>query len=178
MLQKTRAEKVGEIFPTFISKYPSPQSLASATIKELENDLLPLGLNKRRALLIKRTAEIICKQFNGEVPGDYESLEKLPGVGQYIASAVLCFGFGEKVLPVDVNAKRLFERVFGIEIKNIRRLDGYVRDFLSILLTPEEDVMGFVWAILDFSALICKKRDPNHGECPLKDICKFNQRSQ
>jgi A/G-specific adenine glycosylase len=173
MLQKTRAEKVEEIFPGFVSKYVCPKTLAFTPIEELERDLLPLGLYKRRASLIKRTAELICTRFGGEIPKDYNSLLELPGVGQYIASAVLCFGFGEKIIPVDVNVKRLLERVFNVEVKNIRRLDNRVSNFLSAILANEEDVKDLVWAILDFAALVCKKRDPNHEKCPIREICNY-----
>jgi len=53
----------------------------------------------------------------GHVPDEMEELLELPGVGRYIASAVLCFGFGRDVPIVDVNVARVLGRVFGLKPK-------------------------------------------------------------
>ena len=96
MLQKTNASQVQNIFPGFIERYPNPKSIANISEEDLANLFQPLGLFNRRARDLKKTADMILKQGN-VVPSKKKDLLNLPGVGDYIANAVLCFAFIKKL---------------------------------------------------------------------------------
>lgn len=118
MLQKTNAEKVAKIYPRFIKKYKTPHLLARADVKKLRKDLYYLGIHAR-AERMKTATKKIEKQFKGKVPQDEKSLLLLPGVGPYIANAVLCFAFEKDVPLVDTNVIKILHQF--LNIKSIQK---------------------------------------------------------
>lgn len=114
MLQKTDAEKVAKIYPRFIKKYRTPNLLVRTDTRTLKRDLHYLGIHAR-AKRMKMTAAKIQKQFRGKVPQDKEALLSLPGVGPYIANAVLCFAFDKDVSLVDTNVIKILEKFLNIK---------------------------------------------------------------
>jgi A/G-specific adenine glycosylase len=172
MLQKTDVKKVSEVYDKFIEKYPTPESLASAELVELRKELALLGIHQRVERL-KKTAEKIISEYNGEVPSEKEELLKLPGVGEYIANAVMCFAFGKDVPIVDTNVIRLFERVFGVKSTKSRpRTDRMIWKFADQLI-PKGKSIDYNQALLDFAASICTSKNPLSGICPVKKICNY-----
>jgi A/G-specific adenine glycosylase len=111
LLQRSRAETIAAFYPAFITRFPSWASLASTTEEEIAEFLKPIGLWRRRASsLLKLATEM--KRRNGKFPRTRGEIETLPGVGQYIANAVLMFVHGEPQPLLDVNMARVLERYF------------------------------------------------------------------
>lgn len=172
MLQKTDAKKVDSVFNPFISKYPTPLALSKAEIKEIRKDIQILGIHKR-AERMKNLAKNIVEKHNGNVPSKKEELVDLLGVGDYIANAVLCFAFNEDSALLDTNVARILERIFSIKTTKSRaRTDKELWETAKNII-PIGSGREFNFAMLDFSALICKARKPLHDECPMQDICVY-----
>ncbi len=172
MLQKTDVKKVSEIYEEFIKKYPTPQALSSAELDELRSELAFLGIHKR-AERLKKAAEKIVLDYGDEVPSKKEELLKLPGVGEYIANAVLCFAFNKDVPIVDTNVIRLFERVFGIKSSKTRpRNDRKIWEFANQLV-PKGRSKEYNQALLDLAASFCKSKNPLSDICPMNKICNY-----
>ncbi len=170
MLQKTDAKKVEKVYSTFINKYPTPDILSKANVNEVEKEISLLGLHNRSKRLIKIAKEI-TENFGGQVPKKKDELLHLYGVGDYIANAVLCFGYNEDVPLLDTNVLRVIERVFSIKTAKARgRNDNHLWETVSALI-PQGKGRNFNLAILDFSAKVCKARNPLHEKCPMKDFC-------
>ena len=136
LLWKTRAENVQRFFNGFIEKYDSPEKLAKASFKSLAEEIKPLGLYERRAKLLIKIGRFL---LNKEIPKTEEKLEQLPGVGQYIARAILCFGYRLPIIPVDNNVQRVIKRVFGLHIQNLRKLKKEEHKLLSKLASTSKD---------------------------------------
>ena len=166
MLQRTQVRQVTPIFEKFIQKFPEPRPVSE---KDLEELLFPLGLKHR----IKRVANLMTKLASiREVPNTMEDLLKLPGVGVYIASAVLCFGFGQDVPVVDPNVVRVLSRVMGFRSAKKRpHTDPKIWEFAARIV-PKQMGRAFNEALIDFGALICKPK-PICKECPMPDICYY-----
>lgn len=90
LLHRTRADQVEPVYRAFLTKYPDISALVHAQTNELEALLQPLGLRWRIPLL-QAACLIIARDYQGKIPRDRATLEHLPGVGPYIAGAVLCF---------------------------------------------------------------------------------------
>jgi A/G-specific adenine glycosylase len=103
MLQQTQVERIVPRYVSWLERWPTVQSLASATPGDAIREWQGLGYN-RRALNLHRAASRIASS------GWPEDLTELPGVGPYTASAIRCFAFGEDELPVDVNVARVLRR--------------------------------------------------------------------
>ncbi len=172
MLQKTDVKKVSEVYDKFIEKYPTPEALAVAELAELRKELALLGIHQR-AERLKKTAEKIINEYGGEVPSEKDELLKLPGVGEYISNAVLCFAFGKDVPIVDTNVIRLFERVFGVKSSKSRpRTDRKIWKFAAQLI-PKGKCREYNQALLDFAASLCTSKNPLSDICPENKICSY-----
>ena len=112
LLQRTKADVVAQMYPEFVATYPSWNSLSLASERELEEQLRPLGLWKRRSVSIKALA-VVLTRLRGRYPKDRASLEELPGIGQYVCNAILMFDQGLCAPLLDVNMARVLERLFG-----------------------------------------------------------------
>ncbi len=174
MLQKTGANQVEPLFSIFIKKYPTMQDVANLAEEELGEILKPLGLHKRRARDIKKTVDSLINN-GGKVPQDIKELKKLPGVGEYIANAVSCFAFKQRIPIVDANVGRVVKRVFSFPVKSAPSRDKALLEKMKEII-PKENYRDFNLALLDFAALVCLPRTPSCEECPLKDNCEFTSR--
>jgi len=173
MLQKTTSRQVAELFDRFLEKYPSPASLANAPITDIEAEITPLGMEHRRALRFKQWAQIIVKKYAGKVPGSKVALVSLPGVGDYIANAVLCLAYDENVALLDTNVVRVLQRFFGITSMKARaRTDKALWKTYQQMI-PRERARDFNLAVLDFGALVCTAKNPKHKVCPLSAMCQY-----
>ena len=107
LLRRTTATAVLRIYPGFIRRYNEPVSLARSRLSTIEKQVTTLGLQTLRAQHLKETARRLVSDFQNEVPSNFKELSILPGVGRYVASAVLNFAFGKPVSLVDGNVVHL-----------------------------------------------------------------------
>ena len=168
LLQQTRAEHVASVFDSIMTRCPDWRSLAEIPTADLENLLRPLGLQKRRSAALRALAGVVSQQG---LPSRASDLEALPGIGQYIARAIAVQLFREAVAPIDTNVARVLERVFGPRKLADIRYDPELQR-LALSLVPHSDPEGYLTALLDFAATICRARDPRCGECPVVS-CRF-----
>ena len=168
MLQQTRAEQVAGIFAAFINCCPDWPDLATLPELELESLLKPLGLQRRRATSLHALAKEVVRKG---LPTTAAELEKLPGIGQYMARAIAAQLFHEVVAPVDTNVARVLERVFGPRTLADIRYDPALQG-LALRLVPHTNPGGYLVAILDFASLICRPRAPQCEDCPITS-CRY-----
>lgn len=171
LLQQTHVRKVQEVYEQLLLKYPDISELASAKIESMEEIIAPIGLKYRAERLIK-TAGIICSLYDCKVPNDYNELRKLPGIGDYIANAILCYAFDQPVVPIDTNVIRLFSRYFGYSSKNPRpRMNKELASQIRTHFAGMESTRAANLAVLDLAGLICTAKKPHSTECPLSGHC-------
>lgn len=171
MLQRTKAEQVAPVFLLFTSRFPKVKTLNDASLSEIESYFSNLGL-LWRAKKVKKLAKSITEHFEGKIPKERKELIQLPGVGDYVADAVLCFAYNQDVAAVDSNVCRVIGRVFGLEKKKEARRDGVYRTLAQKLL-PKGKCKKFNWAIIDLASTICTPKAPNCKNCPLSNICNY-----
>ncbi|MCE1189853.1 MAG: Fe-S cluster assembly protein HesB, partial [Ignavibacteria bacterium] len=123
MLQQTQYRRVIPYYYQFLCTYPDIYSLANANAADLLRLWSGLGYNSR-ALRLQQSARIILEKYNGVIPAEYKFLIDLPGVGDYIASAILAFAFNIPEAVIDINIKRVFIHEFqlptGISYKRLK----------------------------------------------------------
>jgi A/G-specific adenine glycosylase len=170
LLRKTRADSVDRIARELLKEYPSFHKLSRANGRHLSALLRPLGLHRTRARALIVVAKRLLSDHHGEVPRDYDYILSLPHIGRYGANSVLSVLYGERRPIVDSNIVRLFSRAFGTQIPREVHKADYLWSLAASLL-PDHSVKQFNWALLDLSALLCKPRNPDHDECPIKNLC-------
>lgn len=169
MLRRTQARQVVPVYLAFIGHYPDAASLASAPSHEVSRALYSLGL-AWRVPAFQLLAQTLVDEHDGKIPADYESLISLPGVGDYVASAVLCFAFSQPVIIADTNTVRVAGRVFGIETHAESRRRKPIRTLLEDMLDREHP-RSFNLALLDHAALVCLPSRPRCESCPIASFC-------
>lgn len=171
--QTTASERVVAAFTLLIDRYPTPEDLANAELRHLNKVIKPLGF-KYRARELRELARQIVKVHSNSIPRDLDELLSLPGVGSYIARAVLCFGFSIPVAIVDTNVARFIFRVFCLSDKfpaNPARKKNLIAKAQSLL--PNTEFKEFNLAILDLCAKICLPRKPKCEACPVLKFCCY-----
>lgn len=171
LLQRTRAEAVAAIYRRFFAAYPSWRRLAEARADNLQECLRPLGLWRRRATGLVALARAV-RRNRGRLPTDRHEIERLPGVGQYIANAVELICYKSPAPLLDVNMSRVLERYFGPRMMADIRYDPYLQRLAwRVVNCPESTSLN--WAILDLAAEVCLSRAPKCQNCPLKVGCNY-----
>src|SRR5512135_692398 len=92
MLQQTQVDRVIPKFRQFLHAFPTWRSLATAPVSSVLKQWQGMGYN-RRALMLRRCAQIVVGDFRGRLPREPQALERLPGLGPYTASAICVFAF-------------------------------------------------------------------------------------
>ncbi|OLS24766.1 MAG: G/T mismatches repair enzyme [Candidatus Thorarchaeota archaeon AB_25] len=169
LLRRTTASAVSRVFTDFIHRFDSPNRLKRARESTIVKALSSLGLQDLRAKQLKETASILVKDYNGIVPRSDESLQSLLGVGDYIASAVRNFAFGEPVPLVDGNVIHFISRVFGIHFAGPTDVQAW--EFMTQFGNPHEAKL--YWGIIDLVATVCLRQNPRCGSCPLTKVCEW-----
>ena len=167
LLRRTGAGKTEQVYRKIIELYPTPQRLSRAKKEDIRAIIKDLGLTKRAELVIELSKELSDK-YGGEVPSNYRDLISLKGVGEYIANALLCFSFNQKIGIVDGSIKRVISRYWGIDTSD--KIDRSLWNFAQKLL-PDIDYVHYNYGILDIAHFYCKPRKCLCPSCPLNKEC-------
>ncbi len=119
MLQQTRVSRAILFYEKFIRAFPTVRVLASAPARAVLCAWSGLGYN-RRALFLKRAAESIVREHDGEVPRDFGKLCTLPGIGRATAAAILAYAWNEPVVFVETNIRTALIHHFFSRRKKVR----------------------------------------------------------
>ena len=164
-LHRTRAEQVDRVAEKLIAHGATPSEFL-VNIEILEPELETLGLRWRVDNLMAAAVHI-RDELNGQVPDSRQELMNIPGVGDYIASAVLCFAFERPSVLMDTNTRRIAKRVHGADTKVP---DWLLRLNLHTLAGQSGPDAEWNQALLDLGALVCRARSPTCGECVYKTL--------
>ncbi|MBW1775769.1 MAG: A/G-specific adenine glycosylase [Deltaproteobacteria bacterium] len=171
MLQQTQVETVVPYYRRFLSKFPDVGVLAKTRLQAVLKVWENLGYYSR-ARHIHEAAKEIMERHNGRIPDSMEELRRLPGIGPYIAAAILCFAFGRQVPTVEANVNRVLCRLFGIRTPlEHTRTRKRIYD-VAVSLVPKKKASYFNQGLMDLGATICTPRKPACSQCPLVRHCQ------
>lgn len=160
-------KKVNQVMPELTKRWPGPAEMAEAERSEIEDVIRTLGLFRNKAKSLKASAEMIMQDFGGEVPDSMRDLVKLPGVARKTAAIVLHSAFGKNEgLAVDTHVKRLSYR---LGLTTNTEQNKIEKDLMQLF--PREHWGPINHMLVNLGREICSARNPDHGNCPLEDIC-------
>ena len=170
-LKRTTSSHVVRIYKDFTYNYKSFKDIIDEKEEVLINKLKILGLQNQRAYQLKKMCKYIIERFNGKLPQREDRLIEIPGVGQYIARAILCFGYNIRSYPIDSNVQRVIGRIFiNKDWKEIRISE--IEEIFK-LVQPFRNFKFFNYSILDFGSSICRSSHPKCAICPFTKICIY-----
>lgn len=103
-------DRVNLVTPALFKAAPTPDSMKRLGVDAILEFIRSCGLAPTKAKNIQRLSEILCEEYDGQVPQTLEELEALPGVGHKTAAVVMSQFFGVPAFPVDTHIFRLARR--------------------------------------------------------------------
>jgi A/G-specific adenine glycosylase len=158
MLHQTQVPRVAAVWPEFSARFPAPAAMAAAGPAEVIRAWGRLGY-PRRARHLHDTAVILARD------GWPDDLRTLPGVGRYTAAAVLAQADDVDVPAVDVNIRRVAQRVSG------RLLTDTEAEAATVTIGAPLRGRDRLLALMDVGAMVCRPREPDCPQCPLRQRC-------
>jgi A/G-specific adenine glycosylase len=170
MLQQTQAETVIPYYRRFIKTLPDLRSLAQADLGAVLKLWEGLGYYAR-ARNLHKAAEMILENLSGDIPADYCSLKKLPGIGDYTAAAIASIAFGESVAVLDGNAKRVYARWIALKTDPGTKTGVSALRRIAEKSLHQTDPGTWNQAVMELGAILCSLRAPGCSLCPVKADC-------
>ena len=171
MLQQTRVAAVLGYYARFLEAFPSVEALANAPEDRLMKLWEGLGYYSR-ARNLQKAAKAVAEM--GGFPDTYEGLLKLPGVGDYTASAIASAAFGRREAAVDGNVLRVVTRLTDCHDDILDpRTKKTVRERVQAVMPAEAaGIRVFNQATMELGATVCVPNGPPKCDaCPAREFC-------
>ncbi len=177
MLQQTRANTVIPYYTRFLEAYPTVEALSAAPEEKVLKLWEGLGYYARARNFLQAAREVQTR-YGSRVPSDPRAFRDLPGVGDYIAAAVLSIAYQVPLAAVDGNIKRVLSRLYCLEENSLETsLKKEIQSRADTLLDPERPG-DFNQALMDLGASTCTPRRPVCSPCPLVSFCLAYRRGK
>ena len=124
-----------------------------------------------RARNLRRAAQSIMADHDGEFPATFDAVLALPGIGRYTAGAILSIAFRKPYPLVDGNVIRVFSRLFGL--RGRAKDPAFVKTMWPIAqrLVPAKNPGDWNQALMELGATVCTPDSPSCGACPVAKHC-------
>ena len=170
MLQQTQVATVIPYFQRFIKSIPNIEKLSKFNDEKLIKLWEGLGYYSRVRNL-KKTAQIIVKDFKKRLPQSFTDLKSLPGIGDYTASAISAIAFNKPLIPLDGNIERVLKRLLYLKKQNqIKKED--LQKYKKVFGISVNRSSDYAQALMELGALICKPINPLCKQCPILKKCQ------
>ncbi len=147
-------------------KAATPEAVLALGLAGLEDEIKDCGLFRNKAKNIMATCRTLVEEFGGEVPEDYETLLKLPGVGRKTANVVSSVVFHRPAIAVDTHVFRIANRLkLAVGETPLAVEKGLMKNI------PREKWSDAHHWLIYHGRRICKAKRPLCGECPLAEVC-------
>lgn len=177
MLQQTQVNTVIPYYQAFMKQFPTVQHLAAASQETVLKAWEGLGYYAR-ARNLHQAAGIVVHEHQARLPEDWQTLRGLPGIGDYIAAAILSIAFDQPWAVLDGNVKRVLARLKGIDTpvnvsRSYARFQQEATDLLNVSCPGLHNQ-----ALMELGALICTPQKPICSECPVNSDCGAWQQNE
>lgn len=163
---QTTDVSVNKVTPALFDKYPDAQALSKAKPEDVSEIIRTIGLYKNKSINIVKLANKLCDDFGGEVPGTFDELVNLPGVGRKTANVVLAEAFGVPAIAVDTHVFRVSNRIGFANAKDVEKTEEQLRKRI-----PKEQWIRAHHLLIFHGRKICHARKPECDACMLKELC-------
>lgn len=160
--------RVNVVVEKLYEKFPDVDALAGAEVEEIEETVRPCGLGKSKARDISACMKILRDQYGGKVPGDFDALLKLPGVGRKSANLIMGDVFDKPAIVTDTHCIRLVNRMGLVDgIQEPKKVEMALWK-----LIPPEEGSDFCHRLVYHGRDVCTARTkPYCDRCCVSDLC-------
>ena len=167
---QTTDVSVNKVTPVLFAKYPTAEAMAEADPLDVQEIIKAIGLYKNKSKNIVALSKMLVSEYGGEVPGSFDDLVRLPGVGRKTANVVLAEGFGQARIAVDTHVFRVSNRIGLTCAKDPEGVEKKLMDRL-----PEEQWARAHHLLIFHGRKLCHARKPDCGSCLLAGMCLYEK---
>lgn len=161
-------KRVNLVTPALFAKYRKTEDWARAPQEELEADIRSTGFFRNKARNIRALAQTLLDRHGGGLPGDFDALTELPGIGRKTANLLVAEIWKRPGLIVDTHCTRLSQR-----LGFTRHEDAVKIEFDLRAIVPERDWTDWSHCMVFHGRYCCAARNPECARCPLTDLCPY-----
>lgn len=165
-------KRVNTVTPPLFKRFPSPQKLAEAGVDEIYEYIRSVSYPNNKAKHLQGMATMLIDEFNGEVPADVDTLQRLPGVGRKTANVIASVVYNRPVIAVDTHVFRIANRLGLVDASTPLETEKQLTRYIPAHLRP----IAHHWLILH-GRYVCVARKPKCAECGLQPYCRYFQTS-
>ncbi|NLN87650.1 MAG: endonuclease III [Syntrophomonadaceae bacterium] len=163
--QSTDAQ-VNRVTSQVFSRYQTASDFAAANLEELEEAIRGGGLFRTKASNIQKIARILLEQYQGQVPGDFEELLKMPGIGRKTAYVMMSVGFNKPGLGVDTHVHRVSNRLGLVAEKTADKTELALKAII-----PRQQWSQAHHLLIFHGRQTCLARRPKCPTCVINSLC-------
>lgn len=161
-------KRVNMVTPALFRDYPTAERMAEAEDVEIYEYVKSVSYPNAKALHLVQLARMLVEKHNGEVPGDFDSLVALPGVGRKTANVMLAVAFDQAAMPVDTHVFRVSHRL-GLVPKTADTPEKVERQLVKLI--PSELLSRAHHWLLLHGRYTCTSRKAKCDKCPIENWC-------
>jgi endonuclease-3 len=159
-------KRVNIITARLFPAYDMPEKMLALGEEALAELIRDCGLYRAKARSLIGACAMLLREFGGEVPGKFEDLIRLPGVGRKTANVLLSQLFAVPAIAVDTHVFRVANRLGLAPGKTPAQVEeGLMRAI------PRRDWSNAHHWLIWHGRRICKARRPDCAACPLQELC-------
>ncbi|NTW46990.1 MAG: endonuclease III [Chlorobaculum sp.] len=172
MAAQATDKKVNELTAVLFKAAPDAASMSRMDVDDIKTIIRPINYYNNKAKNILAVSQRLVDEFGGEVPASREALESLPGVGRKTANVVLGNAFGIPAMPVDTHVHRVSNRIGLCKTSKPEETEAAL-----LKLIPEAKLIDFHHYLLLHGRYTCKAKKPECGQCAVREVCEFTEKS-
>jgi len=162
---------VNNVTKNIYKKYYTPKHFVNLGINKIRNLIKSIGLFNNKAKNIYLLSKILLEKYQSKVPGKFEDLMLLPGVGRKTANVVLNEVFNKPTIAVDTHVFRVGNRTGLANGKNPEQVENQL-----LKVIPKKHIKKAHHLILLHGRYVCKARNPLCKKCVINKICLYKEK--
>lgn len=163
-------DRVNTVTPALFALADNPFDMAKVPVEKIQEIIRPCGLSPQKSKAISVLSQMLVDEHLGQVPADWEALERLPGVGHKTASVVMSQAFGHPAFAVDTHIHRLAQRWGLTNGKNVVQTEKDLKR-----LFPQDTWNALHLQIIYYGREYCSARSCDGTVCEICKTCYPNR---
>lgn len=168
-------KRVNMVTPALFERFPDPAALAASDAEEVFTYIRSVSYPNNKSKHLVGTGRMLVAEFNSEVPGTVDALQRLPGVGRKTANVIASVVFNQPTMAVDTHVFRVSHRIGLAPLTATTPLavEKHLMAHIPLDLVPK----AHHWLILH-GRYVCVARSPKCDECALTHLCKYYEKKR